>query len=209
MLRPTWYYFHDWKDIPGRTGISGVWAIGNAFIWWASIPALLFAAWHAQRDNLRSLGMISAFGLALWIMWGVQPRPLLYMHYMFESIPFACMALAYIGYVFWTGTSEGEGEQPAVAEPVAAAPVVSMAAAQEVAGGTLAMVDGGAAVPGAAALTQAAMALPLTRKGRRIIVGIWGGLIVAWFLFFYPLLAAWPIPWDLYNAHIWFGRAWI
>jgi Gpi18-like mannosyltransferase len=191
MLRPTWYYFHDWKDTPGLSGVSGVWAIGNAFIWWTSIPALLYAAYFAWRDQAKALGVAAMLGIGLWAMWGVQPRPLLYMHYMFETIPFACIALAYIGYVFWNGH--------AGTEPVTAAAATS----------------GGAGAPAGEAVGPAADAVPadgppaLDMRTRRLLVLGLGSLIVLWFAFYYPLLAAIPIPWPFYNWHVWFGRAWI
>jgi Gpi18-like mannosyltransferase len=116
MLRPTWYYFHDWKGAP-VAGLSGIWAIGNAAIWWASIPALVYVAWLGWRDRLVSLGATALLGIGLWAMWGVQPRPLLYMHYMFETIPFACIALAYIGYVFWHGAPEAAQADPSETAP--------------------------------------------------------------------------------------------
>ncbi|MDB5098704.1 MAG: hypothetical protein JWM80_3125 [Cyanobacteria bacterium RYN_339] len=167
MLRPTWYYFHDWKDAPPK-GISGVWAIGNAFIWWSTVPALAYTAYLAWRDKLKSLGTLALMGFGLWAMWGVQPRPLLYMHYMFETIPFLCIALAYIFYMMWNGQS----------------------------------VDPEPAAEGAPA--------PLfTQQQMRTLVSFHVGLIVCWFIFYYPLLAAWPIPWNYYNWHIWFSRAWI
>jgi Gpi18-like mannosyltransferase len=105
MFRPTWYYFHDFKGEGGLQGIAGVWAIGNAAIWWASIPALAYVGYLAWRDRLKNLGMVAVLGLGLWLMWGVQPRPLLYMHYMLETIPFACIAIAYIVYICWYGDS--------------------------------------------------------------------------------------------------------
>jgi hypothetical protein len=114
MLRPTWYYFHDWKGSP-MNGLSGIWAIGNAAIWWASIPALIYVAYMGWRDRMVSLGATALLGIGLWAMWGVQPRPLLYMHYMFETIPFACIALAYIGYVFWHGAPEEAQTDPSEA----------------------------------------------------------------------------------------------
>jgi dolichyl-phosphate-mannose--protein O-mannosyl transferase len=125
MLRPTWYYFHDFK-----TGtVGGVWAIGNAFIWWLSIPSLVYAGYLAWRDKLKSLGLITLMGFGLWLMWGVQPRPLLYMHYMFETIPFACMAIAYTCYLLWYGRPNFDnvvvppGESPSAAARAATPPL--------------------------------------------------------------------------------------
>lgn len=166
MLRPTWYYFHDWKN----GTISGVWAIGNAFIWWTSMPALAYVGFLAWRDRLKSLGLITLMGFGLWVMWGVQPRPLLYMHYMFECIPFACIGLAYLCYLLWHGESEE----------------------------TLATETGAATA-----------SAPLNSRMRQAIAMALVALIAAWFLFYYPLLSAQPIPWSFYNLHLWFGKAWI
>lgn len=190
MLRPTWYYFHDWKDTPGMTGVSGVWAIGNAFIWWSAIPALLYAIFLAWRDQVKALGVCALLGLGLWVMWGVQPRPLLYMHYMFETIPFACIVLAYIGYLFWYGEVPGE-------DPVMAAEHDKDALE----------LDGGAVAPASAAVAFEAPAL--RQKQRRMLVTASFALVAIWFVFYYPLLAAVPVPWPFYNWHVWYGRVWI
>ncbi|MNS33874.1 putative dolichyl-phosphate-mannose--protein mannosyltransferase [compost metagenome] len=173
MLRPTWYYFHDWKN----GTVSGVWAIGNAFIWWLSVPALAYAGYLAWRDKLKSLGLVTLMGFGLWIMWGVQPRPLLYMHYMFETIPFACMAIAYTCYLLWNGKPDFSNVQP---------------------------------MPGDSPQASAKAATPpLSAAGQKVLALAIGGAIVAWFIFYYPLLAAIPIPWPFYNLHLWYNRAWI
>jgi hypothetical protein len=33
--------------------------------------------------------------------------------------------------------------------------------------------------------------------------------LVAWFIFYYPLLSAYPISDWYYNQHLWLGRAWV
>ncbi|MEB3195578.1 MAG: phospholipid carrier-dependent glycosyltransferase [Candidatus Sericytochromatia bacterium] len=178
MLRPTWYYFQDLKNT-GFNGLGAVWAIGNAFIWWSSIPALGYAAFLAWRDRVRALGAIALLGIGLWVMWGVQPRPLLYMHYMFETIPFACLALAYVGYLLWHGQTDAEAQ----ARPV----------------------DG----EGSASGGEAAPASPPKRAWRRAAVTVFAGVAISWFIYYYPLLSALPVSWDFYHGHVWFGRVWI
>lgn len=91
MYRPTWYFFKD----AGNGTISGILAIGNPAIWWASIPALLGMAYLAVKRQLWAGLFLATLGLGLYLLWAVQPRPLVFMHYMFESIPFACLAIAY------------------------------------------------------------------------------------------------------------------
>lgn len=101
MLRPTWYHFEG-KD--GKT--EGIWAIGNAFIWWGGIPALICALYLAWREKRPALGVVVLFGLGMWLCWGIKPRPLIFMHYLFEAIPFFCIALSYIGWRIWDSRDE-------------------------------------------------------------------------------------------------------
>ena len=202
MLRPTWYHFNDLKN----GTVMGVWAIGNAFIWWLSVPALGYVGYLAWRDRLKSLGLITLMGFGLWLMWGVQPRPLLYMHYMFETIPFACIALAYIGYQLWNGESEG-ARAADVTIPAAATGESATVFSGAIPGETQSPLT---PAPATTVEAPAPVASPLMSvKSQRRLVIVYGSMIVAWFIFYYPLLAAWPIPWDYYNAHIWFSRAWI
>jgi dolichyl-phosphate-mannose-protein mannosyltransferase len=132
MLRPTWYYF---QSPEGR--VSGIWAIGNAFIWWASVGSLS--------------AMVALLGFGMWLAWAIKPRPLIFMHYLFESIPFVCIALAYL----WWRLNQMPGEGP-----------------------------------------------------KRFAQWHFG-LIAAWFVYYFPLLSALPIPGWYFNMHLWLGRLWI
>lgn len=98
LKKPMVYYVND----EGQGKMAMTWAIGNAFIWWASVPALLAAGYFSWRRKTRDLAVIACLGLGLWLLWAIQPRPVLYTHYMFESIPFACMAIAYCCHSFWS-----------------------------------------------------------------------------------------------------------
>lgn len=152
MLRPTWYAF-DSKD----GNIAGIWAIGNAFIWWATVPAL-FSAWYlAIRDKKSSLGAVALLGLGMWVCWGIKPRPLIFMHYLFEAIPFACMALAYLGWRFWESAKTNHAPS----------------------------------------------------RDNRWFVIFYGTAIVAWFIFYYPLLSSLPIPEWYFRMHLWLDRMWV
>ncbi len=97
MYRPTWYFFQD----VGGGKIAGILAIGNPAIWWASIPALFGMLVLAGRRKLWAGLVLSTMGLGLYLLWAVQPRSLVFMHYMFETIPFACIAIAYFVDRLW------------------------------------------------------------------------------------------------------------
>ena len=104
MVRPTWYFFEQKGG--SAAPISGIWAIGNAALWWASVPAFLGAGYVACREKLPALGLVVLLGMGQWLSWGIEPRPLIFMHYYFESIPFACIALAYFLYRMWYSSEE-------------------------------------------------------------------------------------------------------
>lgn len=103
MVRPTWYFFE--QPVPSGP-ITGIWAIGNAAIWWASIPVMLCAGFVAWREKSAALGLMVLMGLGQWLSWGIEPRPLIFMHYYLESIPFVCVALAYFLFRLWHSSEE-------------------------------------------------------------------------------------------------------
>ncbi len=98
MAQPTWYDFR--YDAATHT-LRGVWAIGNAAVWWAAVPALAWVAWRAARARDWPLASVPALGLGLWLVWAVQPRAVTFMHYMLEAIPFACVAIALAAIALW------------------------------------------------------------------------------------------------------------
>ena len=104
VLRPTWYEYSVASPTDAR--ISGILCIGNVFVWWASIPALGMAAWRAQKEKHAGLGFVALLGLGLWLAWALQPRPLVFLHYFFEALPFACIALGYFGAKLWTSRDD-------------------------------------------------------------------------------------------------------
>jgi dolichyl-phosphate-mannose--protein O-mannosyl transferase len=110
MRRPVWYYFHT----AGPGPVSGIWCIGNGPLWWLSVPALVVALCVHNRRHVSSshgrvgpLVQIAAFGLGQWPVWGAMPRSVDFMTDYLECIPFACLAIAYVGYRIWFSTSCG------------------------------------------------------------------------------------------------------
>jgi dolichyl-phosphate-mannose-protein mannosyltransferase len=97
-LRPTWYAF-DTDPLGGTR--RGIVAIGNAGIWWASIPAMVIGGVLAVREKRAELGLCALLAAGLWLMWGVQKRSLIFQHYMLEAIPFVCILLSALGYLLW------------------------------------------------------------------------------------------------------------
>lgn len=121
MMRPVWY-----GSVIQPPFVTSVWAIGNAVVWWLTIPALLTAAragWRGRADA----GLLAVLGFGIWLFWAVQPRPMLFMHYFLTVIPFGCLALALIGQAWWRGRGLSGDAAP-----------IDAAAARALVGGTLA-----------------------------------------------------------------------
>jgi dolichyl-phosphate-mannose-protein mannosyltransferase len=96
LSRPTWYYY---KALNHR--VAGIVAIGNPALWWAAVPATLFALVTGARDR-DPRRLFAGLGFScLYLPWGVSPRTLNYSHYLFEAIPYACLSLGSILDRYW------------------------------------------------------------------------------------------------------------
>ena len=98
LYRPTWYFW--WS---GNGWVRGIVALGNPAVWWASVPAAAWAAvtgvrWRDPRRLFAGAGFFF-----LYVPWGLSPRTLNFSHYLFEAIPYACLALA----IFLDGAWDG------------------------------------------------------------------------------------------------------
>ena len=169
MLRPVWYYYEAYGQ-PGQEMVRDIWCIGNAFIWWAMIPVMLFGTILAVRYRRSHLGLLCLLGLGQWFCWLAKARGLNFMHYLFEAIPFVSIALAYFLVTLW----EFEAEKKPVENQY---------------------LDGDTPVN--------------TNETWRIIVASYVMATLFWFLFYYPVLTATPIPSQYSQMHYWLGRIWI
>jgi Gpi18-like mannosyltransferase len=100
LLRPVWYYWKDPAAIPGT--VVGIWGSGNPAMWWAALPALLFAGWHAVRERSFPLAFVVVgwlIHLAPWIPIG---RTLFLYHYL-PSLLFGFLALGWLLDRLWHG----------------------------------------------------------------------------------------------------------
>jgi dolichyl-phosphate-mannose-protein mannosyltransferase len=98
LYRPTWYFYKGTD-----TTIRGVIALGNPALWWAAVPVTLWAlVTGARRRDPRLL--FSGLGFCcLYLPWGLSPRTLNFSHYLFESLPYACLSLATLLDRAWDG----------------------------------------------------------------------------------------------------------
>jgi dolichyl-phosphate-mannose--protein O-mannosyl transferase len=144
LYRPTWYHFEQAEGT-----IHGIVAIGNPALWWVSVPVSAWALVTGLRARDFARTFAGAGFFALYLPWGLSPRTLNYNHYLFEAIPYACLALGLLLDRWW--------DDPRL----------------------------------------------------RWLARVYLGLAVALFLFFYPFLAALPVPQGWYYQDLGGGvRPW-
>jgi dolichyl-phosphate-mannose--protein O-mannosyl transferase len=98
MKRPVSYFFETDPDGNYRE----VMAIGNPFVWWLSILALVYCGVNWVRD--RALGAAEGvilggfvFNYAPWIALGlISDRSAVFLFYLLPAVPFMCLGLAYV-----------------------------------------------------------------------------------------------------------------
>jgi dolichyl-phosphate-mannose--protein O-mannosyl transferase len=96
LYRPTWYHFNQ-----DQQHVRGIVALGNPALWWAAVPAAVWALVAGVREKSPQL-LFAGFGFCcLYLPWGISPRTLNYGHYLFEAIPYACLALGLFLDRYW------------------------------------------------------------------------------------------------------------
>jgi dolichyl-phosphate-mannose-protein mannosyltransferase len=99
LVRPTWYHYKQVGDF-----VIGIVALGNPALWWVSLP-LAFWAYHSGLWNHDPRRIFVGAGyFCLYLPWGLSPRTLNYSHYLFEAIPYTCLALGLLLDREWDGT---------------------------------------------------------------------------------------------------------
>jgi dolichyl-phosphate-mannose--protein O-mannosyl transferase len=82
--------------VPGKN--AEVLATGNPFVWWLSIPALVYVTARIRRAGLLSAESFIVVGfLAGYLPWIlVLRRTPSFLYYVLPAVPFMCIALAYV-----------------------------------------------------------------------------------------------------------------
>jgi dolichyl-phosphate-mannose--protein O-mannosyl transferase len=98
LYRPTWY---SWWS--GNGWVRGIVALGNPAVWWLSVPVSSWAIWTGVRWRDPRRVFAGAGFFCLYLPWGLSPRTLNFSHYLFEAIPYACLALGILLDRTWDG----------------------------------------------------------------------------------------------------------
>lgn len=97
LKRPVSYFF----DTTPSGEYMEVMALGNPLVWWASLLALLYTTvrWVRDRRVGSAAGIIVGGFLINYLPWLVQQteREAVFLFYLLPSVPFMCLALAFVG----------------------------------------------------------------------------------------------------------------
>lgn len=103
LKRPVSYYFCSSDCSPSSGGdYQEIFAAGSPFVWWTSAIALLYVAWNwiRRRSLTAPEGVILGgffFTYAPWLISdAITHRPAVFLFYLVPTIPFMCLALAYV-----------------------------------------------------------------------------------------------------------------
>ncbi|MDG2307965.1 MAG: phospholipid carrier-dependent glycosyltransferase [Candidatus Binatia bacterium] len=193
LLRPVWYFWKDPGPAPGM--VVGIWGSGNPAVWWAAVPALLFASWHAVRERRMALGFVAAGWLLHLAPWVGIGRTLFLYHYL-PSLLFAFLALAWLLDRLWNG--EGSKVERGLAGSALLASLFPVVTATT---GTLGTIVFLALLVTYYLLVNLGRVDPI-RLGR-VTVGVYCVAILAISWYFLPIWLGIPVTKQAWQARMW------
>ena len=108
MMRPTSMYFSGTPtgpECPAFNGPNGcasaVTALGNPFIWWGAMAALLYLLYHYVRRGNRTEGLILLGVGAGYLPWLLYMQRTIFQFYAIAFLPFSILALVYVLRSLW------------------------------------------------------------------------------------------------------------
>ena len=101
LYRPVAYYFEGsptnlgFDDYTGRPLVAGIINLGNPWIWWTAIPALLALPWFVFRRRSFAAAVILLGFLSQYLPWARITR-VIFLYHMFGGLIFMILAVAFV-----------------------------------------------------------------------------------------------------------------
>lgn len=225
LIRPTWYYFRDFKD----GSMAGIIALGNPAIWWSSVFVTIFALYKAIKEKQANLLYTGLGFVILYLPWAVSPRIKNFNHYLFEAIPYACLSITFLIIYLWEKGNEKKENlaQEDINFNRLAYASMGILGISSLSIGLLALWTLQLKHPFPIAFLQpysqrmfdsvgyllmslfAILFYTLYENGKfRTLSVLYFSSIIGMFIFFYPLFSGYPMQWWYYSLHIWMN-SWI
>ena len=107
LYRPVAYYYESAglgsDQFTGRPLVAGMVDLGNPWIWWTSLPALISMPYFVLRYRSLPAALITLGFVTQYLPWSRITR-VLFLYHMFGGLPFMILALAFA--LAWMGRSE-------------------------------------------------------------------------------------------------------
>ena len=91
LIRPIYLYTSD--EVGGM--VSRIYAMGNPFVFWFGLMAIVFSATYTYIEKNKKLGLVVFSYLIFFAPWAASPRIMFLYHYL-PSIPFLAIATGYV-----------------------------------------------------------------------------------------------------------------
>jgi dolichyl-phosphate-mannose-protein mannosyltransferase len=92
LLRPIWLYTSGGiSNGFGKNMIANIYAMGNPFVFWTGIVAVIYVGYLAYVKRSRRLGLVVFSYLVFFAPWAFSPRIMFLYHYL-PSLPFMAVA---------------------------------------------------------------------------------------------------------------------
>ena len=85
LVRPIWYAFDHDKDLHGRDWVRGVLLLGNPFLMWGGMAAILYNFYQWLSTRSKSAFLIFTAWCALYFTWGIIPRKINFYYYYYPA----------------------------------------------------------------------------------------------------------------------------
>ncbi len=99
LYRPVAYYYeYRGLGVDERSGqplMAGIINLGNPFIWWPSLPALVLLPYYLLRDRSWAAAVILGGFITQYLPWARVTR-VLFLYHMFGGLIFMVLALAFV-----------------------------------------------------------------------------------------------------------------
>ena len=111
LYRPVAYYFENTglgiDAGSGQNLVAGMVNVGNPWIWWSSIPAVLLLPYYAIREKSYPAAFIALGFITQYLPWAPISR-VLFLYHMFGGLIFMVLALAFVLARIAAGVAEVE-----------------------------------------------------------------------------------------------------
>ncbi|WP_394263804.1 dolichyl-phosphate-mannose--protein mannosyltransferase, partial [Trueperella sp.] len=216
QLRPVSFFWDGNDELPAGSCpsddcVAAITSLGNPFIWWLALLALIIVVIAAiKRRDWRAWAIIAGY-LAMWAPWLMYTDRTIFQFYAIAFLPYVVLALVY-GLAWLTDMLGPRPPEPrthrvqidddgaACATSLAEDDLVVLGSSKDGTPAALAA-NGVHATRSSIMLDHADIKVP--NRASKVLLGFVVATILAASLFWYPIWTAIPVPRWFWQLHMW------